>query len=89
MHYYYGKIGAGALWFAVLLAAMGKVPAPFDRLLILVGGVTAVAHVFEMGLFLVKYRERSDNVFSDALQVLVFGVFHLWPLTQRMPPPVR
>lgn len=42
-----------------------------------IGGVVALIHVLEVLLFLAIFRKKSTNVRLDALQVFVFGMFHL------------
>lgn len=83
MHLKIGKAVALGLWVAVLLALLGMFPASVTQLLLTVGVATAVIHVLEVSVFLLRHRELSDNVMADAAQVMVFGVFHLSVIGRR------
>lgn len=83
--YSFGKLAVAVLWIAVLMVAAGFVPEPYARLIIWIGAVTAALHIVEVIVFLSRHSARSTNIPLDAAQVLVFGVLHLWPLTQREP----
>lgn len=37
----------------------------------------AAIHVLEVAYFAIALKDRSDNVVMDALQIMVFGMFHM------------
>ena len=42
--------------------------------------VIFLAHIVEVAIFWTKFKHNSDNPVMDAINVLIFGVFHLKPL---------
>jgi putative membrane protein len=42
-----------------------------------IGLIVAGIHVLEVLLFWVAFRKKSNNVRLDAIQVFIFGMFHL------------
>ena len=42
--------------------------------------VIFLAHIVEVAIFWTKFKHNSDNPVADAVQILIFGVFHLKPL---------
>lgn len=49
----------------------------------LIGLVVLAAHVLEVVLFFVLFKQDSQNPMKDALYVLVFGIFHLQPFINK------
>ena len=39
-----------------------------------------LAHIVEVAIFWTKFKHNSDNPMMDAINVLIFGIFHLKPL---------
>lgn len=42
-----------------------------------VGLAVAVIHVLEVAYFWLSLKQRSSNPVADALQIFVFGIFHM------------
>ena len=70
------KIATLLFW---LLAIVAQVQGWQDWLGLLPTVALAVAaiHVLEVVYFWVALRDRSDNPLLDALQIFVFGIFHM------------
>jgi len=70
------KVATLLFW---LLAIVAQVQGWQDWLGLLPTVALAVAaiHVLEVVYFWVALRDRSDNPFLDALQIFVFGIFHM------------
>lgn len=58
-------------------------PAPIGPALALAGPLIFIAHIVEVVFFLGKYRKASHAVIADAVQVLVFGIFHFKPIIDK------
>lgn len=71
-----GKVLTLAFWLVVLVSLAVELPNPFDVLLKLVGSLLLLMHVLELGFFNNDLRGRAHPV-RDALQVMLFGMFHL------------
>lgn len=70
-------------WVAVGVNYALGLPAPIGPALGLAGPLILLAHIVEVLLFVSKYRAGSDNVPADAVQILVFGVFHFKPIIDK------
>lgn len=70
------KVATLLFW---LLAIVAQVQGWQDWLGLLPTVALAVAaiHVLEVVYFWVALRDRSDNPLLDALQIFVFGIFHM------------
>lgn len=76
------KIGLGVFWFFVAVAwvqnwdgMMGWLPE--------IGLLVAVIHVFEIGFFFIKFKDKSNNLAWDGLQVFFFGMAHMGRFFKR------
>ena len=74
-----GKALALAFWLLFAAALAKRLGAPFEQLVYLLAAVLAVLHGAQLWLFSGLLSGRA-NPLSDRLQVLLFGIFHLYPL---------
>ncbi|MDX1804309.1 MAG: DUF1145 domain-containing protein [Alcanivorax sp.] len=66
-------------WLAVLLAIFMDLPAPVDRLLVIVGLVVVVLHVLELLGFALWRRGKGGVSGQEMVLILIFGVAYLKP----------
>ena len=71
-----GKIIVLVFWLVLLVNLLQPFAAPFALLLNLCGLLFLVAHLIEIPLFRARLQGRP-RPWSDRLQVMLFGVFHL------------
>jgi putative membrane protein len=74
-----GKLITLLFWALVLVSLLIGLAKPFALLLQVVGALVFVAHVLELLLFKARFQNRP-NPWLDRLQVMLFGVFHLYGL---------
>ena len=77
-----GKVLTLGFWAVVLINQAAVLPIPFHVLIKLAGGMLLLTHVIELFLFNGSLRERS-RPWSDRLQILIFGIFHLQSFGRR------
>ncbi|MBM9500153.1 hypothetical protein JWG44_07810 [Leptospira sp. 201903071] len=79
------KIGTVFFWILVGASLSGALlfGEPLDFLIRAVGIGTLVVHLFEIVYFWFTLKHKSSNPILDALQILVFGVFHMIPLKNK------
>ncbi|XDD51451.1 hypothetical protein AB3N59_06850 [Leptospira sp. WS92.C1] len=79
------KIGTVLFWilFGINVSGFFLLGQPIDSLLRLVGVGIFTVHLFEIAYFWFTLKHKSAYPLSDALQILVFGVFHLIPIKNR------
>lgn len=70
-------------WVAVGANYALGFPAPVGPALGLAGPLIFLAHIVEVAIFLRKYRAASHAVAADAVQILIFGVFHFKPIIDK------
>ncbi len=70
-------------WVAVGANYALGLPAPIGPALALAGPLIFAAHIVEVLVFFVKYRTASKAVMPDAVQILIFGVFHFKPIIDK------
>ncbi len=77
------KVATGAFWLLWLSLVSGLVHLipELDGIVVLVGWVILGLHIIETGIYSFRAPARGGFQFSDALQVFVFGVFHLIPVS--------
>ncbi|WP_246028107.1 hypothetical protein [Leptospira fletcheri] len=68
------------LWFSVLFQAIRIFP-QLDGWIVLAGWVILGLHVLETGIYSIRAPQRGGFRLNDAVQVLLFGVFHLIPVS--------
>ncbi|WP_282339704.1 DUF1145 domain-containing protein [Pseudomonas sp. PS02288] len=74
-----GKAIVLVFWLVLLVNLLQPFAAPFALLLNLCGVVFLVAHVIEILVFRARLQ-GCPKPWSDRLQIMLFGVFHLLAL---------
>ncbi|TGJ99716.1 hypothetical protein EHO59_17960 [Leptospira semungkisensis] len=77
------KIATGAFWllWIGLVTQIVHVLPELDGIVVLLGWVILGMHVIETAIYSFRAKDRGGFKTSDALQVFVFGVFHLIPVS--------
>lgn len=70
-------------WVAVGANYALGFPEPVGPALKMAGPLIFAAHIVEVVLLLTKFRGGSQNPLADAVQTLVFGIFHLKPIIDK------
>lgn len=74
-----GKALAGAFWL-VFAAALGQwLDSPFEQMIYLLAACLLVLHGLQLWLF-AKVPATSGSLLHDRLQIMLFGIFHLYSL---------
>ncbi|PJZ69058.1 hypothetical protein CH373_04285 [Leptospira perolatii] len=68
------------LWAGLITGVYSLFP-EYDSWIILFGWVIFFAHIIETGIYFYRAPKRGGAKISDAIQVFVFGVFHLIPVS--------
>ncbi|MGY4535201.1 putative membrane protein [Pseudomonas sp. TE3786] len=76
-----GKTAVAVFWLLVLVNLFSPLNKPVDLLLDVLGGLVLLAHVLELGMFGNRLR-GLENLNLHRLQVLLFGIFHLYGLAE-------
>jgi putative membrane protein len=79
-----GKTAVAVFWLLVLVNLISPLNKPVDLLLNVLGGLVLLAHVVELGLFGNRLR-GLPNLNVHRVQVLLFGIFHLYGLAEPVP----
>lgn len=79
-----GKTAVAVFWLLVLANLVSPLNKPVDLLLNLLGALVLLAHVVELALFGNRLRGLS-SVNLHRMQVLLFGIFHLYGLAEPVP----
>ncbi len=79
-----GKTAVAVFWLLVLANLVIPLNKPMDVLLNVLGGVVLLAHVVELAIFGNRLR-GLDNLTSHRIQVLLFGIFHLYGVADPEP----
>ncbi|MDP9939618.1 DUF1145 domain-containing protein [Ectopseudomonas alcaliphila] len=74
-----GKALALAFWLVFGAALAGRFGAPFEQLVYLLSAFLALLHGAQLWLFSGLLSGRTSP-WLDRVQVLLFGIFHLYPL---------
>jgi putative membrane protein len=74
-----GKALALTFWLVFGAALAKRVGAPFEQLIYLLAGFLALLHGAQLWLFSDLLSARRSP-WLDRAQVLLFGIFHLYPL---------
>ncbi|EPG49656.1 hypothetical protein [Leptospira kirschneri] len=79
------KIGAVLFWivFSALLFGFISVESHLSFLIKAVGYGTLAVHLLEIVYFWFLLRKKSNNIFLDCIQILIFGVFHMISLRNK------
>lgn len=80
-----GKALALAFWLVFGAALAKRFGAPFEQLVYLLGAFLALLHGAQLWLFSGLLCGRA-NPWLDRVQVLLFGIFHLYPLKAEQRP---
>ena len=78
-----GKLAALGLWAVIVVNLVRPFPEPYEGIFHGVGILLLVAHVLEFAMFNAVIREKSTNLAADAVQVLLFGMFHIKTVQAR------
>ncbi|EPG74749.1 hypothetical protein LEP1GSC058_1797 [Leptospira fainei serovar Hurstbridge str. BUT 6] len=68
------------LWISFLFQILHFIP-KYDEIIILFGWAILTAHVIETIIYAIRAPKRGGFKVSDAVQVFIFGVFHLIPVS--------
>jgi len=79
-----GKALVLAFWLVLGAALAKRFGAPFEQLVYLLAGFLVLLHGAQLWLFSSLLNGRA-NPWLDRAQVLLFGIFHLYPL-KAVPP---
>ncbi|MGP0170653.1 DUF1145 domain-containing protein [Pseudomonas sp. NCHU5208] len=74
-----GKALSLAFWLLVLGALAGRLDSPFEQLILLLAASMALLHGLQLWLFS-NLLAATGNGWGARLQVLLFGIFHLYSL---------
>lgn len=74
-----GKLVTLLFWALVVINLFVPFAHPFGLLLQVAGALVLLVHVLELGLFRSRFQQRPKP-WLDRLQVMLFGVFHLYGL---------
>lgn len=74
-----GKAAGVLFWGVVLANLAGPFAQPFDLLLHMAGGSLLALHIVELMLFRARWQAQPSAPLH-ALQILLFGIFHLLSL---------
>ena len=78
-----GKLVALGLWVVIVANLVRPFPDPYAAIFQGTGILLLVAHVVELAMFNAVIREKTSNFAVDAIQVLLFGVFHIKSMQAR------
>ncbi|MDV5862311.1 DUF1145 domain-containing protein [Pseudomonas mendocina] len=79
-----GKALALIFWLVFGAALSKRLEAPFEQLVYLLAGFLAFLHVAQLWLFSSLVAARA-NPWLERVQILLFGIFHLYPLKAAQP----
>ena len=79
-----GKTAVAVFWLLVLVNLLSPLNKPVDLLLNVLGGLVLLAHVVELAMFGSRLRGQA-NLTLQRVQVLLFGIFHLYGLPEPLP----
>lgn len=77
------KIATGSFWvlWISVLSGLVQILAELDPWIVLLGWIILGLHIIETGIYAVRSKDRGGFQLGDAIQVLLFGVFHLIPVS--------
>lgn len=79
-----GKTAVAVFWLLVLVNLVTPLNKPVDLLLNVLGGLVLLAHIIELAMFGSRLRGLA-NLNLQRVQVLLFGIFHLYGLPEAVP----
>lgn len=79
-----GKTAVAVFWLLVLFNLVSPLNKPVDLLLNGLGALVLLAHIVELALFGNRLR-GLESVNLHRVQVLLFGIFHLYGLAEPEP----
>src|SRR3989344_6166480 len=79
-----GKTAVAVFWLLVLVNLVTPLNKPVDLLLNVLGGLVLLAHIVELAMFGSRLRGLA-NLNLQRVQVLLFGIFHLYGLPEAVP----
>lgn len=71
------------LFWGLVVVHLFQAPSETRSFILIAGAVLLVFHGLEALLFWTRFKQYSNNPVSDALQVVVFGIFHLKPFMEQ------
>lgn len=84
-----GKALVLVFWVVCGAALAKRFGAPFEQLLLVLAAAMLLVHALQLWLFAGLLVGRA-NPWGDRLQVLLFGIFHLYPMkATKQPVPVE
>jgi putative membrane protein len=82
-----GKTAVAVFWLLVLVNLVSPLNKPVNVLLNALGALVLLAHIVELNVFSSRLHGLS-NPNLQRLQVLLFGIFHLYGLAEPVAPAV-
>ena len=79
-----GKALTLIFWLVFVAALTKRIGAPFEQLVYLLAGCLALLHVAQLWLFSSLVSARG-NPWLERVQILMFGIFHLYSLKVPQP----
>ncbi|VXC89506.1 conserved hypothetical protein [Pseudomonas sp. 8Z] len=80
-----GKVLAGAFWLVFAAALARWLDSPFEQMIYVLGACLLLLHGLQLWLFANLLAARG-SLLHERLQVLLFGIFHLYPLRKVSAP---
>lgn len=76
------KVATVVFWLTAIAIQILNINGPAAWLPI-IALIIAAIHIVEVALFLTLYREISETTFKDSALILIFGIFHFYPLASK------
>ncbi|MED5465325.1 MAG: DUF1145 domain-containing protein [Myxococcota bacterium] len=81
-----GKAGTLVFWGLVAFTMVRPLGPPLGQLLIMAAPLIMGIHVMEAFFFIRTFKEKVPELSAHALQVLIFGVFHILEVREDLAP---
>lgn len=81
-----GKAATLGFWGLVAFTMVRPLGAPLGPLLIMAAPLIMGIHVMEAFFFIRNFKEKVPELSAHALQVLIFGVFHILEVREELTP---
>ncbi len=83
-----GKAATLIFWGLVVSTMVRPLGAPLGQLLLIAAPLIMGIHVMEAFFFIRNFKEKIPDLSAHALQVLLFGVFHILEVREDLAPKV-
>lgn len=83
-----GKVLAGAFWLIFAAALIQWLDSPFEQLIYLLAACLLVVHALQLWLF-AKVPVTGGSALYGRIQIMLFGIFHLYPLQAMQVPAAK